>query len=74
MAYFSATAVSYATLLVSPELNTLFVQNTLKTVVLLAASFSTVLVLIQILKLKELCEWCLSTAVFSVLIALLVIL
>ncbi|MEX2090747.1 MAG: vitamin K epoxide reductase family protein [Candidatus Paceibacterota bacterium] len=73
LTYFSAVAVSSAVLMVAPDMNTDFTKNIFRSVVSVAALFSLILILIQIFKLKELCEWCLSTAVFSVLIALLVL-
>ena len=57
---------------IMPELVIPLVYNLFLTVVSIAGIFSVVLVGLQVLKLKELCEWCLSTAVFTVAIALLV--
>lgn len=74
MVYFAAMSIASMTLFMAPDINTTIIQNSFTLAVSLAASFSVILVLIQIFKLKEFCEWCLSTAVLSILIAVLILL
>jgi len=72
MLYYGLIAVLYGLFLAVPGLETAMTILAFQTVTLLAAVFSWYLIGVQLLVLKEWCEWCIASSVFSTLIFLFI--
>jgi len=72
MLYYGAIAAIYSVFFVIPELQAQTINFGLKTATLLAAVFSWYLIGVQLLVLKEWCEWCIASSVLSTLIFLFI--
>lgn len=71
MFYYSAIAVSYGFIIIVPQFQMPFFLFALRLVMGLAAFFSIYLIFVQIIMLKEWCEWCLLSTLLSVVIFVL---
>lgn len=68
MIYYASIAASYAVLLIIPVLQVSYIILALRIIAFGAACFSLYLVLIQLFILKQWCEWCIASAVLSLVI------
>lgn len=71
MFYYGALTISYGFLAALPQFQTPFFLLALRLVTGLAAFFSVYLIFVQIIMLKEWCEWCLLSTLLSVAIFVL---